>query len=74
MELRPYQKEIVTQGLQVLHSHRFLYLAMDCGTALLDSLGPDPTRERRILFLTDMETMGEELLKEKLEYASGQNM
>jgi hypothetical protein len=26
MELRPYQKEIVTQGLQVLHSHRFLYL------------------------------------------------
>ena len=32
MELRPYQKEIVTQGLQVLHSHRFLYLAMEVRT------------------------------------------
>ena len=32
MELRPYQKEIVTQGLKVLHLHRFLYLAMEVRT------------------------------------------
>ena len=47
---------------------------MDCGTALLESLERDEGRERRIIFLTDMQTMGKEILKQKLEYAAEQNM
>jgi hypothetical protein len=47
---------------------------MDCGTALLESLERDDGRERRIIFLTDMQTMDQGLLKQKLEYAAEQNM
>merc|ERR1719483_1099083 len=36
--------------------------------------GTTEPRERRIMFLTDMDTMGRDVLKEKLEFAAGQNM
>tara|TARA_R100000935_G_scaffold29558_1_gene49897 strand:- start:7218 stop:8465 length:1248 start_codon:yes stop_codon:yes gene_type:complete len=32
MKLRPYQKELVKKGLQVLKDHRFIYLAMEVRT------------------------------------------
>jgi len=32
MELRPYQKEIVTRGLQIINQYKFLYLAMEVRT------------------------------------------
>lgn len=49
---------------------------MDCGIELLTDLGnsDEPPREKRIMFLTDMDTMGRDVLKEKLEFAAGQNM
>lgn len=48
---------------------------MDCGIELLTDLGnSDDPREKRIMFLTDMNTMGRETLKQKLEFAAGQNM
>jgi len=48
---------------------------MDCGIELLTDLGnSDEPREKRIMFLTDMDTMGRDVLKEKLEFAACQNM
>ena len=54
MELRPYQKKIVTQGVQVLHNHRFIYLAMEVRTGkTLTSLSlSDKLKAHNVLFIT----------------------
>ena len=54
MELRPYQKKIVTQGLQVLHHYRFLYLAMEVriGKTLTSLSIADSLHATHVLFIT----------------------
>ena len=54
MELRPYQKEIVTQGVQVLQKHRFLYLAMEVrtGKTITSLCIAASIKPKRVLFIT----------------------
>ena len=54
MELRPYQKEIVTLGLHVLQRYSFLYLAMEVRTGkTLTSLSlADLLHVNNVLFIT----------------------
>ena len=54
MEFRQYQKEIITQGLQVLQRYKFLYLAMEVRTGkTLTSLGlADRLNCKNVLFIT----------------------
>ena len=54
MELRPYQKEIVTQGVQVLQKHRFLYLAMEVrtGKTITSLCIAASVKPKHLLFIT----------------------
>ena len=54
MEFRQYQKEIIEEGLSVLKTHRFLYLAMEVRTGkTLTSLGlADRLNCKNVLFIT----------------------
>lgn len=54
IELRPYQKQIVKQGLEVLEKHRFLYLAMEVRTGkTLTSLAiAEQMGSQSVLFVT----------------------
>ena len=54
MEFRQYQKKIIEEGLSVLKTHRFLYLAMEVRTGkTLTSLGlADRLNCKNVLFIT----------------------
>ena len=54
IEFRDYQKEIITQGTEILKTHGFLYLAMEVRTGkTLTSLGiSDKIGCKKLLFIT----------------------